>query len=116
MRDPEGRRNPSSPPQELSFRRISQEDPSQDTSGGKTGTKLSALSGGAEAGAEPPAQEGFVSFEEVAVYFSEEEWSQLDPHQKALHWEVMLENYLNVVSLGKVVIAIRTKIPVKNSK
>ncbi|KAM6469631.1 zinc finger protein with KRAB and SCAN domains 5-like [Liasis olivaceus] len=100
VRDPEGRRNPSSPPQELFFRSISQEDPSQDSSGGKTRTKLSALSGGAETVAEPPAPEGLVSFEEVAVYFSEEEWSQLEPHQKALHWEVMLENYRNVASLG----------------
>ncbi|KAM6473923.1 uncharacterized protein PHA67_006513 [Liasis olivaceus] len=45
-------------------------------------------------------REGLVSFEEVAVYFSEEERSQLDPHQEALHWEVMLENYTNVASLG----------------
>ncbi|XP_026581633.1 putative zinc finger protein 56, partial [Pseudonaja textilis] len=45
-------------------------------------------------------QVGLVSFEEVAVYFSEEEWSQLDPDQKALHSEVMLENHRNVVSLG----------------
>ncbi|XP_058030102.1 zinc finger protein 665-like [Ahaetulla prasina] len=44
--------------------------------------------------------ESLVSFEEVAVYFSEEEWSQLDPAQKALHLEVMLENHRNVVSLG----------------
>uniref|UniRef100_A0A670ZNC2 KRAB domain-containing protein n=1 Tax=Pseudonaja textilis TaxID=8673 RepID=A0A670ZNC2_PSETE len=42
-----------------------------------------------------------VSFEEVAVYFSEEECSQLDPAQKALHSEVMLENHRNVFSLGK---------------
>ncbi|KAM6469649.1 uncharacterized protein PHA67_014155 [Liasis olivaceus] len=56
IRDPDGRRNPSSPPHELSFRRISQEDPSQDTSGGKTRTKLSAFSGEAETVAEPPAQ------------------------------------------------------------
>ncbi|XP_013929961.1 PREDICTED: zinc finger protein 678-like, partial [Thamnophis sirtalis] len=42
-----------------------------------------------------------VSFEEVAVYFSEEEWSQLDPDQKALHGEVMLENSRNLASLGK---------------
>uniref|UniRef100_A0A8C5SAD1 KRAB domain-containing protein n=1 Tax=Laticauda laticaudata TaxID=8630 RepID=A0A8C5SAD1_LATLA len=46
-------------------------------------------------------QDGLVSFEEVAVYFSEEEWCQLDPDQKALHSEVMLENHRNVVSLGK---------------
>uniref|UniRef100_A0A670Z6U5 KRAB domain-containing protein n=1 Tax=Pseudonaja textilis TaxID=8673 RepID=A0A670Z6U5_PSETE len=46
-------------------------------------------------------QESLVSFEEVAVYFSEEEWSQLDSDEKALHSEVMLENHRNVVSLGK---------------
>ncbi|KAM6472436.1 zinc finger protein 202-like isoform 2-T2 [Liasis olivaceus] len=101
IRDPDGRRNPSSPGQELFFRRIPQEDPSQDTSEGKTQTKLSALSGGAETVAEPPGQDGHLSFKEVAVYFSEEEWSQLDPHQKVLHWEVMLENCRNVASLGK---------------
>uniref|UniRef100_A0A8C5SA52 KRAB domain-containing protein n=1 Tax=Laticauda laticaudata TaxID=8630 RepID=A0A8C5SA52_LATLA len=44
-------------------------------------------------------RESLVSFEEVAVYFSEEEWSQLDPDEKALHSEVMLENHWNVVSL-----------------
>ncbi|XP_013924907.1 PREDICTED: zinc finger protein 766-like isoform X2 [Thamnophis sirtalis] len=43
---------------------------------------------------------GPVSFEEVAVYFSEGEWSQLDPDQKALHWEIMLENHRNMASLG----------------
>uniref|UniRef100_A0A8C5WS36 KRAB domain-containing protein n=1 Tax=Laticauda laticaudata TaxID=8630 RepID=A0A8C5WS36_LATLA len=44
---------------------------------------------------------GGVSFEEVSVHFSEEEWSQLDPAQKALHGEVMLENSRNLASLGK---------------
>uniref|UniRef100_A0A670ZKK4 KRAB domain-containing protein n=1 Tax=Pseudonaja textilis TaxID=8673 RepID=A0A670ZKK4_PSETE len=44
-------------------------------------------------------QENLVSFEEVVVYFSEEEWSQLDSDQKALHSEVMVENHRNVVSL-----------------
>uniref|UniRef100_A0A8C5RXW1 KRAB domain-containing protein n=1 Tax=Laticauda laticaudata TaxID=8630 RepID=A0A8C5RXW1_LATLA len=45
--------------------------------------------------------QGVVSFEDVAVYFSKEEWSQLDADQKALHGEVMLENSRNLFSLGK---------------
>uniref|UniRef100_A0A8C5SX12 KRAB domain-containing protein n=1 Tax=Laticauda laticaudata TaxID=8630 RepID=A0A8C5SX12_LATLA len=42
-----------------------------------------------------------IPLNEVAVYFSEEEWSQLDPDQKVLHSDVMLENHRNVVFLGK---------------
>lgn len=42
-----------------------------------------------------------MSFEEVAVYFSEEEWCFLDPDQRALHTEVMEENLEMVASLGK---------------
>ncbi|XP_070795128.1 zinc finger protein 677-like [Pituophis catenifer annectens] len=61
---------------------------------------LTPFYGGAERLAEAPTQESLVSFKEVAVYFSEEEWSQLNVDQKALYWEVMLENHRNVASLG----------------
>ncbi|XP_026545921.1 zinc finger protein 723-like [Notechis scutatus] len=100
IRNPEGKKNPSNPPQELFFGRIPWEDPSHDTSGEKQRMKLSGSYDGDQTSVEPPNQESLVSFEEVAVYFSEEEWSQLDPDQKSLHWEVMLENHRNLVSLG----------------
>ncbi|XP_058021548.1 zinc finger protein 91-like [Ahaetulla prasina] len=100
IRDPERKTNPSNPPQELFFRRIPWEDQSQDTSGEKQRMKFSGLYDGTQTVIQPPNQESLVSFEEVAVYFSEEEWSRLDSDQKVLHSEVMLENHRNVVSLG----------------
>ncbi|NWS09755.1 ZNF34 protein, partial [Pachyramphus minor] len=42
-----------------------------------------------------------VSFEEVAIYFSPDEWAELLPWQRALYREVMADNYDLVASLGE---------------
>ncbi|XP_006874081.1 PREDICTED: zinc finger protein 75A [Chrysochloris asiatica] len=39
-------------------------------------------------------------FEEVAMYFSQEEWELLEPTQKMLYHDVMQENYEAVISVG----------------
>lgn len=42
-----------------------------------------------------------MTFEDLAVYFSPEEWELLDEAQRRLYHDVMLENLALMAALGK---------------
>uniref|UniRef100_G1LLU0 KRAB domain-containing protein n=1 Tax=Ailuropoda melanoleuca TaxID=9646 RepID=G1LLU0_AILME len=48
----------------------------------------------------PPCPPGSMSFEDVIVEFTQDEWQYVSPAQRTLYRDVMLENYSHLISVG----------------
>lgn len=48
--------------------------------------------------------QGSVSFEDISLDFTWDEWQDLDSAQRTLYRDVMLENYSSLMFLGKSVL------------
>ena len=46
-----------------------------------------------------------MSFEDVAVHFTQDEWALLDSSQKSLYRDVMLETCRNLAAIGKALLS-----------
>ncbi|XP_074164077.1 zinc finger protein 713-like isoform X2 [Sminthopsis crassicaudata] len=68
--------------------------PSPAGRGSKPGTRDMAP------GSQSPSSQELVTFKDMLVDFTEEEWEILDPSQKELYMEVMLESVQNLLSLS----------------